>query len=293
MKKTIGALVLATALAPALASAQLKVDEQRKAAPNARIEIDNQAGSIRVIGWDQQQVQVTGTLGKGAEGLDFDGSREHIEIDVESGSAVPFSIESHLEIHVPAGAHLEIEGFASQIDVSSVTGTVEASTVNGSIDVEGKASEVSVETVNGSLNIAGPARQVEADSVNGTVTIRGASGAVEASTVNGTLTVEGTTFSRASLETVNGSVRFAGALDRTATLSVESVGGSVHLELPKDVSADFSISTFSGDIHNQFGPEARRTSRWTQEKELRFSTGSAGARVSVETLSGTVTLSNK
>ncbi len=293
MKKIIGALVLATALAPAVASAQLKVDERREAAPNARIEIDNQAGSIRVIGWDQQEVRVTGTLGKGAEGLDFDGSREHLEIDVESGSRVPFSVESDLEVHVPAGAHLEIEGFASQIDVSNVTGTVEASTVNGSISVEGKASKVSVETVNGSLDISGPARQVEADSVNGAVTIRGAGGEVEATTVNGTLTVEGTTFSRASLETVNGSVRFVGALAQTATLSVESVGGSVYLVLPKDVAADFSISTFSGDIENDFGPKAKQTSRWTSEKELRFSTGSGGARVSVETLSGTVTLSNK
>jgi DUF4097 and DUF4098 domain-containing protein YvlB len=293
MRKIIGAFVLATALAPAVASAQLKIDERREAASNARIEIENQAGSIRVIGWDQQQVRVTGTLGRGAEGLDFDGSREHLEIEVESGSVVPFSVESDLEIHVPAGAHLEIEGFASQIEVSNATGTVEASTVNGNIDVEGKATEVSVETVNGSLDISGPARQVEADSVNGTVMIRGASGEVEATTVNGTLTVEGTTFSRASLETVNGSVRFVGALARTATLSVESVGGSVNLVLPKDVDADFSISTFSGDIHNQFGPEAKRTSQWTSEKELRFSTGSGGARVSVETLSGTVTLSNK
>jgi DUF4097 and DUF4098 domain-containing protein YvlB len=293
MHRVIGAVILATALSPGVASAGLKIDERRPALADARIEIDNMAGSIRVIGWDQQEVKVIGTLGEGAEGLDFDGPPEHLEIEVESGSMVPFSVESDLEIYVPAGSHLEIEGFAAQIDVSKVTGTVEASTVNGGIGVDGKASEVSVETVNGSLEISGPSRRVEAGSVNGTVTIRGAGGEVEASTVNGALTVEGSTFSRASLETVNGSVRFVGALAAGATLTAESVGGSVDLVLPKDVAADFSISTFSGEIQNEFGPEAKQTSRWTSEKELRFSTGSGGARVSVETLSGTVTLRNQ
>jgi DUF4097 and DUF4098 domain-containing protein YvlB len=293
MKKIIGALILSGAFVPGVVSAQLEIDEQRPAAPDARIEIENMAGTTRVIGWDREEVKVTGTLGSGAEGLDLDGSRDDIEIEVEAGGLVPFNVQSDLEIYVPAGSHIEIEGFAAQIEVSKVTGVVEASTVNGSISVEADARDVSVEAVNGDLDISGATHRLEAGSVNGAVTIRGASGEVQASTVNGTVDVEGGTFERAELETVNGGVRFAGALSAAATLSVESVGGSVELVLPKDVAADFSISTFSGEIQNEFGPEAKRISQWTSEKELRFSTGAGGARVSVETLSGTVTLRNQ
>jgi DUF4097 and DUF4098 domain-containing protein YvlB len=64
----------------------------------------------------------------------------------------------------------------------------------------------------------------------------------------------------------------------------------VELALPANVSADFSISSFSGEIENELGPPARKASRWTSEKELSFTTGSGGAKVTVETLSGDIRL---
>ena len=56
------------------------------------------------------------------------------------------------------------------------------------------------------------------------------------------------------------------------------------------MSADFSISTFSGEITNDLGPSPKSKSRWTSEKDLTFSTGSGGADVSVQTLSGCIHL---
>jgi hypothetical protein len=68
------------------------------------------------------------------------------------------------------------------------------------------------------------------------------------------------------------------------------VSGAVELALAGATGADFTVSTFSGDIRNELGPPARATSRYTTEKELTFSTGGGGATVTIETLSGTVTL---
>ena len=53
------------------------------------------------------------------------------------------------------------------------------------------------------------------------------------------------------------------------------------------------MSTFSGHVRNELGPAARRTSRHTTEKDLTFSTGGGGANVSVETLSGSITIRRK
>ena len=107
-------------------------------------------------------------------------------------------------------------------------------------------------------------------------------------TVNGKLLVTGGSFERASFETVAGGVRFEAGLSARATLAVESVSGSVDLLLPAGLGADFHVSTFSGDITNELGPAAEKSSRWTPEKELSFTTGTGGARVTVETLSGAV-----
>jgi hypothetical protein len=68
---------------------------------------------------------------------------------------------------------------------------------------------------------------------------------------------------------------------------VETVSGPVELLLPAGFAADFSISTFSGAIVNELGPAAKAEG-WGPGKDLKFTSGQGGARVSVETLSGAI-----
>lgn len=289
LSRSFTCAALVAALAP-LALAQQAVDAKRPAAADVAVDIENPGGTIKVLGWDRDEVQVTGRLGSGAEGLEFEGGPRRIQIGVES-SGPGFGIDSELEIHVPRGARLTIDGFSTTIEVRDVHGSIKAESVNGSLRASGSKGEVELETVNGSVEFEGPASRVKVGSVNGRVSVRGASGEVEAETVNGPLEVQGGAFQRARLDTVNGRLTFAGTLARGATLDAESVSGDVELRLGAPVDADFSIATFSGAIDNRLSDaKAEAVSRWTDEKELRFSVGGGAAKVSIETLSGSVTL---
>jgi DUF4097 and DUF4098 domain-containing protein YvlB len=282
------ALVLAAVLAGATGLvAQTPVDQKRPAAPDAKVSIENMSGSVKVAGWDRAEVQVKGTLGDGAE-LSFEGSERQLGIEVEAEHGNPMGIKSDLEVFVPAGSSVSVEGFQATISVAGVTGSVSAETVNGSITQTGAAKDVHLESVNGAIEVTKATGRLQAEAVNGTVTVRDASGDLEASTVNGKLLVTGGSFDRAQLESVAGGVRFEAGLTPRATLGVESVSGPVDLFLPAGLGAEFSVSSFSGDIVNELGPAAEKTSRWTPEKELSFTTGSGGARITVETLSGAV-----
>lgn len=283
-----GILVLLVAAAQA-AWAGDRVEQRRPAAADGLIEIENPAGSIRVIGWDKGEIEVTGTLGRGAEGLDVSGGPHHLRVEVETGGN-PHGVRSNLEIRVPKGSRLEVDSFAASISVEGVEGAITAETVNSGITIASGSHEVSAETVNGSVDVSCPCRRVEASAVNGAVSVRGAGGVIEASTVNGRLSVEGGAFERVELDSVNGDVSFAGALETAATLTVETVSGAVELSLPSSLAADFSVSSFSGSIVSDFGQQARRTSRYTSEKELEFSTGPGGTSVTVHTLSGAIRL---
>jgi DUF4097 and DUF4098 domain-containing protein YvlB len=285
-----GTLVLGGVL-PALGAGPA-VDERRPAASDARVEIEDVGGSIKVEGWDQQQVEVTGSVRSHRAELKVTGSGRLIRVSME-GDGHP-SPEADLLIRVPAGASVDIDSFSAEISISGIKGTARAQTVNGSITSSGGSEEVDVETVNGSLDVSGPARRVHAESVNGRVSVRGTRDEVDASTVNGSLVVEGGTFRRTRLETVNGDIRFEGDLGSGATMDVESVGGGVELRLPTSVGASFSVASFSGDIQQEFtGDKPRKTSRWTSEVELNFTTGSGGARVNIHTLSGDVLIRKK
>ena len=292
MTKTIlKAAALVLAVAPA-ALAQQKVDLKKNADPKGRVSIDNSAGSTRVIGWDRPEITVTGTLGRGAEGVNLSGGPARTQIDVETEGMNPHGVRSDLEIHVPAGSRVEIESFSAEITVTGVTAEVRAESVNGAISITG-ADEVEAQTVSAGVSVSGGSR-VRAESVNGPVTVKGAKGSVEASTVNGPLEVSGTTFDSVRMEAVSGDVTFDGALSSGADLSIETVSGSAHLRVPAGQGADVDVSTFSGEIRNELSPDrAAKTSRWTSQKELQFTTGGGGAKVAVQTLSGTIDILKK
>jgi DUF4097 and DUF4098 domain-containing protein YvlB len=288
---------LTSLAAPALAGRQ--VDERRPARADGVVEIESPAGSIKVIGWDRDEVAVTGVLGDEADGLDFTTSGRDTQIAVES-TGDPTGVQSNLEIRVPAASSLSVETMAATIQIVGVRGPVTAENVNAGITVTDTAGPVEVETVNGAVSVTGSSRRVRAESVNGAVEVRGVSGHVEASTVNGKLVVAGGSFERASLETVNGTIRFEGALAPAAIMGVETVGGDVELLFAEGVSAQFSVYTFNGDVVNELGPavvrhQGRRRGEHDhgEEKELSFTVGSGSAKVRIETLNGTVFLRKK
>jgi len=287
MKRAALVLVMILAL-PGWLAAQNTVDQKHPAARDAVVNIENMAGSVKVTGWDRGEVQVMGTLDPDAT-LELTGSEKRILVEVQV-EGNPLSARSDIEVFVPSGASVKIEAFQATITVAGVTGAVDAETVNGSITQSGAAREINLQSVNGSVEATKPSGRVHVEAVNGRVTVRDASGELEASTVNGKLLVTGGSFDRAKLESVSGGVRFEAGLGRLATLDVETVSGIVDLLLPAAIAADFSVSTFSGAITNELGPAAVKASRWTPEKELSFSSGAGGARISVQTLSGAVNI---
>jgi DUF4097 and DUF4098 domain-containing protein YvlB len=288
MWRTIAGAVLAVSVVTGRARAE-QVEQRKPAASDGLVEIENAAGSVRVIGWSKAEVAVTGNVGRRASlRLTGGGPRTHVEVEVEGN---PNSTRSDIEVHVPAGSRVSVESFASSITVSEVTGPVTAETVNGAVTVSGSVKEVSAESVNGAVEVTGAASRVHAGTVNGALTIRGTRGELEANTVNGELRiVGGGPFERVTLESVSGAIRFEGELAPHADLQAQTVSGEIELALPAGVAADFTISTFSGQVTNDFGQATYRTGRHLPEKELSFSTGRGGAKIAVETLSGSISL---
>ena len=98
---TVPALLLAAPSAPA----QTRVDQSRPASADGLVDIENMSGSVKVVGWDKNEVAVRGTLGRRAEGLDFSGSGSRTRIEVETQGS-PHGVSSDLEISVPARSRL-------------------------------------------------------------------------------------------------------------------------------------------------------------------------------------------
>ena len=287
--RRIGYLGLALTMVAAAALAQEKVDQRRPAAKNGVVEISNVAGTVKVTGWDREEVAVTGTLGRGTERLDFSGSDGKTRIKVVLPTFSHHVDGSDLEVRVPAGSRLEVNTVSAEIAVEAVSGELGLESVSGGITVGGEAKRFSAKTVSGEIEIAATNAPGRAKSVSGTITLKGVAGEVEARSVSGSIVVKGDAVSRVELETTSGDISFDAGLAKDGRVEAKSVSGTVDLRLPGATGADFDVTTFSGDITNDFGPAAKRTSEYGPGKELSFSTGGAG-RVVVKSFSGSVNL---
>jgi DUF4097 and DUF4098 domain-containing protein YvlB len=290
--KRIGVLALAFAAAVAPAVAQQKVDETKPAAKDGTVEVHNVAGSVRVTGWDQDRVAVTGTLGKGTEKLEFTAAERRTVVRVVLPHFASHVDGSELEIKVPAGSSLEVKTVSADVSVEKVAGATDLESVSGRITVGGEPKRFSAKTVSGDVEIRAASAPGRAKSVSGAVKLNGVTGEVEAGSVSGDITVKGDAVSRVDLETTSGDIRLDAGLAKDARVTVKTLSGTVELQLPAATSADFDVTTFSGDIINDFGPAAKRTGEYKPGKELAFSTG-AGARVVAKSFSGDVHLRKK
>jgi DUF4097 and DUF4098 domain-containing protein YvlB len=286
------AIVLSLGLAAPPALGGSPISESADVHPQGEVEISNIAGRVEVTGWDQDRVEVTGTLGAGAERLEFRTQDRHTLIRVVHPSGARRVDASELRISMPQGGRVVVSTVAADVSIRGVSGAQRLQSVSGDVDTVVSGEDVQVKTVSGDLTLNGDGSPglVTVTTVSGDAQLRGVTGELVLQTVSGDLEVEGGPLERVRMRTTNGSATLRSAPAPDARIEMEAVNGTLTLVLLGEPDAEFTLETFNGDIDNAFGPEPVRTSRFAPGTELRFTTGSGSARVNMETLNGSIIL---
>ncbi len=292
MNRTAIGFTATLLVAPAWA---VDVNETRDAAADGHVEISNIAGEVIVTGWSRSSVEVTGELGKNVEELIFERDGDRVYIRVKVPKKHGRNIASDLTIRVPEKSSVEVGTVSADIDVEGVSGVLRLHTVSGDVEAEGVSQDIVSESVSGDIDIAAVGNEADTriGSVSGDVTVFRAAGEIGIETVSGDLVIDEGSFERVRVEAVNGDVVFESELRNGGRLGAETVNGDLDFEFVGDISASFEIDTFNGSIDNYFGPEARRTSKYTPGWELSFTQGDGDARVAMSTLNGDIRICNK
>jgi DUF4097 and DUF4098 domain-containing protein YvlB len=269
------------------ADAQTTVNEKRPAAADGVVLIEVPRGTVDVKGSTANEVQVTGTVSPTGAQVKLSGDPRSVRVSVERETGI--KAEAKLDVRVPAASTVRIQGAMTSIHVAGVTGRVAAECVGGDVVVSG-AGEVELQNVNGNIELTGTARRAKVQTVNGAVSVKGGKGEISASSVNGAVSVSEGDFEHVRISTVGGSAEFEGKLSAQASLNAESVSGVIKLTLAKTAGADVTVTTMSGRIENGLGPDKPSRPSHGPGQRLSFSTGAGGAKVSIETLSGSVIL---
>ena len=286
--------VLALTFGSGNALADDQINESGKASPNGLVYIENLAGSIKVKGWDKNEIEVTGTLDEKAKRLNFETGKKKSVIEVVYPRRVKNIEEgSHLVIMVPRGSSLEIECVSADIEVSGVEGDVEVENVSGDIDLVGPCESADVDVISGNVTLQDPGDVVSIECISGRVEATGGRADVKVETVSGEIFLEFELFKNLLVEAVSGNIKVIGDLASSGSFELDVHSGEITLILPREVSAEFEANTFNGDIQTDFGYEGSQTSKYLPGQELEFSVGGGGADVEINTFSGDINIRKK
>ncbi len=256
------------------AGAATPIDERIAAGAAGTVRIENVSGSVAVTGTDAAEVRVTGTLGDGVKELRVEARGDVVEIEVVLPRRAKDVEDTDLVVEVPRGSNLDI------------------STVSASIDVSGVEGAHDLESVSGNVALEAAARSLDAETVSGRIRAEGVAGEFEGSSVSGAIEIVNCRVERATAETVSGSVTFDSDLEQDASVAIESTSGSVRVKLSERADASVAIETFSGSIANEFDAEVIEP-KIGPGRSCEFEIGGGGSEVRIKNFSGGVSVGKR
>lgn len=215
------------------------------------VSLQNINGNVKITAWDKNEVKI-----EAVKYADDRNDLDNLKIEVDASNDIvaihtryPEERDEHhghgyeveYSLTIPKGANLDkLDLINGKIDITGVTGTIAASTVNGAIHADNLVGGCDLKTINGEVEAKFGTMAAESfaslKSVNGAVVVRipaGTNANVEANTTMGHITNEfGLQSSRESNEDAN--VRMGDSLHGKigkggASVRVETVNGSIRI----------------------------------------------------------------
>ena len=273
------------ALTPLAACAQ-GTDTTVTVQPNARVQVQNFAGSVTVRTWDRNVVRVVAGKTRRDE-VRVRGRDAAVSISTVSRTGVPAPLD--YEITVPVRAALDIGGTYTDISVEGVRGSVSATTVQGSVTVRGGDGVISLKSVEGTVTLQDASGRIEVNGVNRGLTLRNVSGDITAETVNGSILLEGIESSDVEAVTVNGRVTYDGTIRDRGRYRFGTHNGSILVSVPERANATVAAVTYQGTFSSRFGlPPGALDATGGSRRRANFALGNGSARIEVESFQGNI-----
>ncbi|QYJ74402.1 DUF4097 family beta strand repeat-containing protein [Shewanella sp. FJAT-52076] len=303
--KTLYSLSLLCLLASPLFAAE-KIDKSLDVGEQVVLDIRVQRGEVEISPWDQNKIQVQGTLDELSEGLVFEnqGGRILLEDKLPKSYQGKKNQGSILVIKVPAKLTLNAEGISADYRIKGLEGDLGLGTVSGDINANRLGGKVNINTVSGEVETAELSGTVKIETVSGTVkdnnstsddaSYKSVSGDIRLNNQTKKVRIEQVSGdTEATLPNAHGVQYNAVSGDAELTLkgdvkvSGESVSGDVSVKLLGDADARVAINGGpSGKIHNSLTNQAPAKPKYGPGSSLDMVLGSGKGVIELSTLSG-------
>lgn len=264
--------------------ADSKLLAAKAAAPDVGIKIFVPSGSVRLVAWDRDSIELRGHVASSGR-LFFGGNRTGYKFGIEPRTPGGPDAPGDLVVYVPRRAELSVKGVDASITAEGVGGWFY--TVSGAIQLSGDAAHVEAESIRGDVALDVSAMQVKGRTGRGHMVIRGSPEDVDASTVGGPLDIQTSTILRGRFGSVTGDIRYAAAPAPGGVFEFSNHAGTVDMLLPRATSTSLQLSSITGTIQNGFS-QVRPVSAGPHDLTVRL--GAGEAHITVRSFKGAIRL---
>ena len=228
-----------------------KVQRSIPVSPEVTVTLCVASGTLRVRGWDKNELRVTSSDAGQIELRRLDKSKDpatpawRIDVMVLDPSAkanakLDCQALADVDMDVPTGATVQVQTRDGDISIVGVSAAY-AGSQNGNITIERAAKIVEAGSVGGSISLKGSSGRVNLSSAGGIVVVANvkpssAEDTFEVGTVSGDIQLDRVSVAKVMAKTVNGNVTMTGPLARSGNYAFTNMAGDVILALPHDAS---------------------------------------------------------
>jgi DUF4097 and DUF4098 domain-containing protein YvlB len=230
-----------------------------------RLSLETFNGSIEVSGWDQNNIDISGTKSGPSQQaandlpVSIDHTPEAVSIRVVRPSERRNHQGARFVLKVPRAAILErLTTSNGAIRTTDGAGPSRFHTSNGTIHVQGLHGNLDAQTSNGPVELLDIEGDVVAHTSNGRVRAERLRGTLEATSSNGSIVADLLRADRAvRLETSNSSVDLSLPPDYSRDVRATTSNGGITVRLPSTLSARVVARTSNSNITSDFDLQMR------------------------------------
>jgi DUF4097 and DUF4098 domain-containing protein YvlB len=227
-----------------------------------KLSIETFNGSVDVIGWDQEMVEIDGTKHAPTQreadelAIDVDHAPDAVHIRLSRPPDFHGSRGARFSVKMPRKAILEhVTSSNGSIVVEAVLGPAHLRTTNAAIRVRGFDGGLDAQTSNSGIELADVSGETIARTSNARISVLHLKGGLEARTSNSGITAnlsEAQPASSVHLETSNGGVELTLPANFASGARVRTSNGQIRLLMPQGANARVVAHTNNSAISSEF-----------------------------------------
>ena len=241
------------------------------AASGGNLSLETIKGEVSIEGWDGSRAEVEMTKNSNTN-VRFISDGKNLTIKTEPAGG---GVDVKYIIKVPRNVgKIEIKSATGDINLSDLTGKVSVNNGNGSVTLADINGDVGVNTGSGDITLTDVRGDIGVNSGSGSIQMTDVGGEVAANTASGDI-----------------DVGFAGAL--TKPLAINTASGDIQVRFDGNVNADLEVKSLTGDINidEGFGISVRNLRPVGREARGRI--GGGGQSITINTMSGDITITKE